>query len=52
MLAYYYYDEKFENMEEDVELLDDVNVEVTENVEVTQNSNESEKSFLDKIFKK
>lgn len=51
MLAYYYYDEKFENME-------DVNLELSENeqsIEETQevqDVNKSEWSFLDKIFKK
>lgn len=51
MLAYYYYDEKFENME-------DVNLELSESeqsIEETQevqDVNKSEWSFLDKIFKK
>lgn len=51
MLAYYYYDEKFENME-------DINLELSEKeqpVEETQelqDINKSEWSFLDKIFKR
>ena len=53
MLAYYYHDERFENMEEGV-LLDDVemgeNEQWSENVKNTQET-ESEKSFFDKIFK-
>ena len=51
MLAYYYYDEKFENME-DFSLELSENEQPIEETQVVQDVNKSEWSFLDKIFKK
>ena len=51
MLAYYYYDEKFENME-DVSLESSENNKSVENTVNSQESKESDWSFLNKIFNK
>lgn len=51
MLAYYYYDEKFENME-DIDLELSENEQPVEETQEVQDVNQSEWSFLDKIFKR
>ena len=50
MLAYYYHDERFENMEEDV-LMDDVEVSENEQWSESVEKSESEDSFFSRIFK-
>ena len=50
MLAYYYHDERFENMEEGV-LLDDVEIGENEQWSESVEKSESEDSFFSRIFK-